>query len=104
MTTDKARILIVDDEMVIRESLGAWFRDEGYEVDVADSAKAALESLARQSWDVFIVDIKMPGIDGLELQRKLLEIQPDATVIVMTAYGSVETAVEAMKQGAYEYI
>ena len=102
-TTD-ARILIVDDESVVRESLGDWFRQEGYIADVADSAKAALEKLALQSWDVYLLDIRMPGTDGLDLQRRIMEIQPDATVIVMTAYASVETAVEAMKQGAYDYI
>jgi DNA-binding NtrC family response regulator len=102
--TSSARILVVDDEAVVRESLAEWFRQEGYEVDVADSARAALDKLARSSWDVFLVDIRMPGADGLELQRKLKEVQPDGTVIIMTAYASVETAVEAMKQGAYDYI
>src|SRR6266542_1406680 len=104
METENARILIVDDEAVVRESLGNWFRDEGYTVDVAESAKVALEKLSGNSWDVFLLDIRMPGIDGLELQRKLKEAQADATVIIMTAYASVETAVEAMKQGAYDYI
>ncbi|HEU4390964.1 MAG TPA: sigma-54 dependent transcriptional regulator [Blastocatellia bacterium] len=99
-----ARILIVDDEQIVRESLGDWFRQEGYVADVADSAKAALEMLTRKTWDVYLLDVRMPGIDGLELQRKLMEVQPDATVIVMTAYASVETAVEAMKHGAYDYI
>lgn len=104
MERRKARILIVDDEAVVRESLGNWFRDEGYAVDVAESARVALEKLGSGNWDVFLLDIRMPGIDGLELQRKLKEAQPDATVIIMTAYASVETAVEAMKQGAYDYI
>ena len=104
MKTTNARILIVDDEAIVRDSLGDWFRDEGYDVDTADSAKMALEKLARASWDIFLLDIRMPGIDGLELQRKLKEAEPDATVIIMTAYASVESAVEAMKQGAYDYI
>jgi DNA-binding NtrC family response regulator len=99
-----ARILIVDDEAVVRDSLGDWFRDEGYECDTAESGKVALEKLAHGKWDIFLLDIRMPGIDGLELQRKLKEAQPDATVIIMTAYASVESAVEAMKQGAYDYI
>jgi DNA-binding NtrC family response regulator len=60
--------------------------------------------LAHSNWDVFLIDIRMPGIDGLELQRKLKEAQPEATVIIMTAFASVETAVEGMKQGAYDYI
>ena len=104
MDTKNARILIVDDEAVVRDSLGDWFHDEGYEVDTAESAKVALEKLAHSTWDIFLLDIRMPGIDGLELQRKLKEAQPDATVIIMTAYASVESAVEAMKQGAYDYI
>ena len=104
MDTQTARILIVDDEAVVRDSLADWFRDEGYEADTAESAKVALEKLANNSWDIFLLDIRMPGIDGLELQRKLKEAQPDATVIIMTAYASVESAVEAMKLGAYDYI
>jgi DNA-binding NtrC family response regulator len=104
MEIENARILIVDDEKAVRESLGSWFRDEGYQVDLAESAKEALAKLAHDNFDVFLLDVRMPGTDGLELQRKLKEAQPDATVIVMTAYASVETAVEAMKQGAYDYI
>ena len=102
--TSNSRILIVDDEAIVRDSLGDWFRQEGYAVDVADSARSALEKLTRETWDIFLLDIRMPGTDGLELQRKLMEVQPEATVIIMTAYASVETAVEAMKQGAYDYI
>jgi DNA-binding NtrC family response regulator len=104
METQQARILIVDDEQAVRESLASWFRDEGYAVDVAASALEALEQLAHKSWDVYLLDIRMPGIDGLELQRKLMEVQPGATIIFMTAFASVETAVEGMKQGAYDYI
>jgi DNA-binding NtrC family response regulator len=104
METENARILIVDDETIVRESLGNWFRDEGYVADVAESAKEALEKLTRNNWDVFLLDIRMPGIDGLELQRKIKEAHPDATIIIMTAYASVESAVEAMKHGAYDYI
>ena len=104
MKAVKNRILIVDDESIVRESLGNWFRDEGYIADVAGSAKDALEKLGHDNWDVFLLDIRMPGIDGLELQRKIKETHPAATIIIMTAYASVESAVEAMKQGAYDYI
>jgi two-component system response regulator HydG len=100
----KARILIVDDELIVRKSLAGWFQEEGYSVDVAGSGKETLEKLVDQDWDVFLLDVKMPGMDGLELQKKIKEIHPEAAVIVMTAYASVETAVEAMKQGAYDYI
>ncbi len=98
------RILIVDDEEIVRESLGNWFREEGYHVAMAASGKEALEKVAAESWDIYLIDIKMPGMDGLELQRKIMEINPQATIIIMTAYASVETAVRAMKQGAYDYI
>ncbi|MBI3950452.1 MAG: sigma-54-dependent Fis family transcriptional regulator [Acidobacteria bacterium] len=103
-TKNSVRILIVDDEPIVRESLGSWFREESYSVDVAESGKEALEKLTQEQWDIFLLDIKMPGMDGLELQRKIKEIHPEATIIIMTAYASVETAVEAMKQGAYDYI
>jgi DNA-binding NtrC family response regulator len=105
MTANKdTRILIVDDETIVRESLGSWFRDEGYVVEVAASAREVLEKLSQDAWDIFLLDIRMPGMSGLELQRKIKEAHPDSTIIIMTAYASVETAVEAMKQGAYDYI
>ena len=98
------RILIVDDDPSVRDSLGRWFRDEGCEVDVAGNAKEALRKLGEASWDVFLLDIRMPGMDGLELQQHILAAQPDATIIVMTAYASVDSAVRAMRQGAHDYI
>ena len=98
------RIFIVDDEPIVRESLGSWFKAEGYAVELADSGKQALEKLAATDADIFLLDIKMPGMDGIELQKKIREAKPDATVIIMTAYASVDTAVAAMKQGAYDYI
>ncbi|MDX1775006.1 MAG: sigma-54 dependent transcriptional regulator [Desulfobulbales bacterium] len=98
------RILIVDDEFSVRHSLTAWFEDEGYTVDVASSGKEALAKLAESRWDIFFLDLKMPGMSGLELQKKINEIQPDATIIMITAFASVESAVEAMQHGAYDYL
>jgi len=102
--TGNPSLLIVDDEAVVRGSLAKWFEEEGYTTDTAASAKEALVKLPRQRWDLALVDIKMPGMDGLELQRKLREINPGIIVIVMTGYASVETAVQALKDGAYDYI
>ena len=104
MMTMPVRILVVDDEQHIRNSLAAWFREEGYEVGVAASGRDALAAIAREGTHILLVDIKMPGMDGLELQRKVHELAPDATIIIMTAYASVETAVQALKEGAYDYI
>ena len=100
----QARILVVDDEQHVRTSLACWFREEGYEVDTAAGGREALAELARSGADILLVDIKMPGMDGLELQRRARELAPDATVIIMTAYAAVETAVLAMKEGVYDYI
>ncbi len=101
---EPARIFIVDDEPIVRESLGSWFANGGYGVEVADSGKQALDRLGSTDADVFLLDVKMPGMDGIELQKRIREAKPDATVIIMTAYASVDTAVAAMKQGAYDYI
>jgi DNA-binding NtrC family response regulator len=97
-------ILIVDDESVVRDSLGKWFEEEGYTVETASTAGEALLKLPRQRWDLAVVDIKMPGMDGLELQRKMREIDPEISIVIMTGYASVETAVRALKEGAYDYI
>ena len=101
---NKPRLLIVDDEAVVRDSLREWFAEDGYPVFAVASAREALEKLAQEAIDVLLVDIRMPGMDGLELQRKVRVIAPRAAVVIMTAYGSVDTAVAALKEGAYDYI
>ncbi len=100
----KGNLLIVDDELIVRDSLGKWFREEGYDVTVAESAQEALAKMAAQRFDLALVDIKMPGTDGVELQRRIHEIDPEMIVIIMTGYASVETAVTALKNGAYDYV
>jgi DNA-binding NtrC family response regulator len=100
----KPHILVVDDEQVVRESLHAWFAQDGYPVEMAASASEALEKLKESSWDIVVTDIKMPGMDGLELQQKVKELDPDIAIIFMTAYASVDTAVQAIKEGAYDYV
>jgi DNA-binding NtrC family response regulator len=97
-------ILVVDDEPIVLQSLGDWFRQDGYAVDTASNAKEALRLAAAHQHDIALLDIKMPGVDGLELQERLSREVPDLTVIVMTAYASVESAVRALKAGAYDYI
>jgi DNA-binding NtrC family response regulator len=99
----KGRILIVDDELVVRDSLARWFTSEGYEAKPVASAREALE-LTDRNWDLALVDIKMPGMDGLQLQSRLKESDPDVVIIIMTGYATVETAVEALKHGAYDYL
>ena len=100
----QGKLLIVDDELSVRDSLAKWFAEEGYEVATAESANEALTRVAETAFDVALVDIKMRGTDGIELQRRLHEIYPDMLVIIMTGYASVETAVAALKNGAYDYV
>jgi two-component system, NtrC family, response regulator HydG len=100
----QGKLLIVDDELSVRDSLGKWFREEGYEIGTAESASDALTRMAENKWDLVLLDIKMRGTDGIELQRRLHELDPDLVVIMMTGYASVETAVTALKNGAYDYV
>ena len=100
----QGKLLIVDDELSVRDSLGKWFREEGYEIGTAESASDALTRMAENKWDLALLDIKMRGTDGIELQRRLHEMDPDLIVIMMTGYASVETAVTALKNGAYDYV
>jgi two-component system, NtrC family, response regulator HydG len=100
----KGKILIVDDELVVRDSLGKWFTSEGYTARPVGSAREALEVIQQTEFDIALLDIKMPGMDGMELQTRLREADPDLTVVIMTGYASVDTAVQALKRGAYDYI
>jgi two-component system, NtrC family, response regulator HydG len=100
----QAKLLIVDDELSVRDSLAKWFHEEGYEVGTAESASEALTKLAESHWDAALLDIKMHGTDGIELQKRIHELQPEVIVIMMTGYASVETAVTALKNGAYDYV
>jgi DNA-binding NtrC family response regulator len=97
-------ILIVDDEFVVRDSLSKWFAQDGYRVGTAEDASRALKLMDDGPWDVILLDIKMPGISGLELQKRLKEIDSGAAIIMVTAYASVDSAVQALKEGAFDYV
>ncbi len=100
----KVSILIVDDEESVRDSLYNWFIEDGYKVDCAENAKQALSILESNKFDIILADIKMPGMDGLEMHRRIKALNKDSIVIIMTAFASVSTAVQALKDGAYDYI
>ena len=97
-------ILIVDDEFSVRDSLFKWFREDGYSVDTAENAVMALKKIQDSKWDLLLLDIKMPGMDGMELQKRVKEIDPNIIVIMITAFAAVDTAVQALKVGAYDYV
>lgn len=99
-----ASILVVDDEPIMQEILGDFLREEGYSIDIAGSGEEGIELAQKSSYDCAIVDLMMPGIDGIETMQKLREIDTSLPVIMVTAFASVESAVEAMKRGAFEYI
>ena len=97
------RILVVDDEFIVRDSLKEWLEDDGFTVDAVASGPEALDLLSKQAYQLMLTDIKMPGMNGVELLQKAKEDFPDLCVVMMTAYATVETAVEAMKIGALDY-
>ncbi|MBL0176541.1 MAG: sigma-54-dependent Fis family transcriptional regulator [Ignavibacteria bacterium] len=97
-------ILIVDDEQGIRDSLGLLLADSGYVTERAETGEAALEQLSKRDFDLVLCDIRMPGIDGIELLRRTREWYPRTSVMIMTAYASVDTAIEALRNGAYDYV
>ncbi|WKZ68909.1 MAG: sigma-54 dependent transcriptional regulator [Melioribacteraceae bacterium] len=99
-----ARILVVDDERSIRDSLNMILTDEGYEVKSAADGEEALKFISEENFDIIISDIKMPNIDGIELLNKASKISPSTFFVIMTAYASVNTAVEALRHGAFDYL
>jgi len=98
------RILVVDDELIVRNSLKEWLETEGFFIDSAESGDDAVNMLSQDTYHLMLTDIKMPGMDGVELLKKAKEANPELTVVMMTAYATVETAVEAMKIGALDYL
>ncbi len=102
--TKKVSILVVDDEESVRDSLYNWFIEDGFNVECAENAKTALSILESEQFDIILADIKMPGMDGLEMLRRIKAMRADAVIIVMTAFATVDTAVKALKDGAYDYV
>ncbi len=100
----KRKILIVDDELSVRQSLRDWFLEDGFEVETATDGNAALEKMNAGPFDIIVIDLKMPGMDGITLQKRVKDIDKNAAVVILTAYASVETAVEALKLGAFDYV
>lgn len=104
MNNSEVKILIVDDEQIVRDSLTHWFEEDGYQVSSAADAFDVLKDLQPGKYDIMLVDIKMPKMSGLELLEKVKEIDPDCIVIIITAYASVPSAVQALKNGAFDYV
>lgn len=100
----KSKILVVDDEVSIREFLDIMLKKEGYDVTLAEDGQKAKEILAKKSFDMVISDLQMPNMTGLELLKHVKDSYPELVFMMITAFGTTETAVEAMKMGAYDYI
>ncbi|PIS46280.1 MAG: Fis family transcriptional regulator, partial [Ignavibacteria bacterium CG08_land_8_20_14_0_20_37_9] len=98
------RILIADDEKAIRESLKMVLEEEGYSPDIAQDGTEALEKIKSSDFDIVISDIKMPNVDGIELMNQAAKLSPNTFFIIMTAYASVKTAIDAMRAGAFDYL
>ena len=101
---EKVKILVVDDEEIVRESLSGWLEEDGYTVDVAPDGPTTIGKLKESEWNILLVDLKMPGMDGLQVLENARKIKPEAAIVIMTAYATVDTAVQAMKMGAYDYL
>jgi two-component system nitrogen regulation response regulator NtrX len=100
----KPTILVVDDEPGVRSALGGVLRDEGYAVDAVDSGEACLDRVARSAYDAIVLDVWLPGIDGLATLERLRERQVDSQVVVISGHGNIESAVRAIKMGAFDFV
>ncbi|MFZ2053196.1 MAG: sigma-54 dependent transcriptional regulator [Candidatus Aminicenantales bacterium] len=104
MAEKKGTIHVIDDEPIIHEVLNQLLTAEGYEVDLSSSGEEALEKHSSQTHDMTLLDLLMPGLDGIEVLKNIKRIDPQAVIIIITAYASVESAIAAMKMGAYDYV
>jgi DNA-binding NtrC family response regulator len=103
-TRPPLQLLIVDDDEQLREVLVRWFKRQGAAVTACDSAEDALQRAERSRFDIALLDLHLPGMSGIDLLGRLKETQPELEALVLTAHGSIETAIQAMKQGAYDYL
>ena len=97
-------ILVVDDEAIVRESIRDWLKDSGYEVSVAESGEEALKLIQKQNFVVMILDLRLPGMNGIDVLKKVKILKPDIKSIVITAYPTMLTQEEATKLGAIDYL
>jgi DNA-binding NtrC family response regulator len=104
MDDTSGQILVVDDDLEMRALVKDVLEEEGHHVTTTESGRDALQRLSEGEYAVVLTDLRMQGMQGLELLSSIKETYPDINVILMTAFGSVETAIEAMKQGAYDYL
>jgi DNA-binding NtrC family response regulator len=104
MMTKKARILVVDDDPRVRESLNDLLMEDGYHVGLAANGEEAIAIAKEKIWDLIMLDLKMPGMDGIDTLKELKKVIPEAEILMMTAYATVNTAVQAMKEGAFDYL
>jgi two-component system, NtrC family, response regulator AtoC len=98
------KILLIDDDESLNHFLSRFFKRKGYAVSTASSGTAALDLIFAERFDLIFLDYKMPGLNGLETLQRIKEAQVKTPVVIMTAYGSTDTAIEAMKRGAYDYL
>ncbi len=98
------KILVVDDEAIVRESIRDWLEDAGYQVETAESGEEAVEMIKKQDFGVMVLDLRLPGKTGIGILKEIKLLKPQIKSIIITAYPTVVTAVEAMKLGAIDYL
>jgi len=104
VTKRSCKILVIDDDNWIRDVLRDFLSGKGFEVEVVNNGSTALDTFKRKGFDIVLVDLKMPGISGIEVLKSLKQLDNDVIVIIMTGYASLETAMQAIKEGAYDYL